>query len=478
MNPFTKPQIRWAGWTAAAVCGTAMTLLAGEKVPYLGVEVMPLMNVVRHQLKLLMGAGLSVLHVAPDSPAAEAGVQRHDILQKLDDQWLYQPAQLAALVRGYGAGRKIPLTLLRDGEPRTLTVTLGEREVPEGTAEGEEAFPGMMVGSMDFSGIMKRIPPEALDEMLKNLPAELRGQWECEPPEGKTMSLGRADLNSPPAPFLGVVPEEPDEALLAQLGRDANKGGVVIREVTPESPAFHAGLQPNDLIVALDGQPVRDPAALSRAIRRHKQGDTVALKYLRQGRAKEVRIKLGAWKTARIETLLCPVTEDDVTGAQTSQNITIIGGEKNGKQVVIKGITIPDSKAKAPSCMVGAEISLPDDLSGGGNVTTAVVFQDEKGSVTLSGEPGNRHAVVKDPDGKVLYDGKVGGSRAWKQASSEVRERVQKVERVLEKLPLKETLPSNKKIEELFVVPPVAPGFIQHETPASVMPPEPETAGI
>jgi putative serine protease PepD len=60
---------------------------------------------------------------------------------------------------------------------------------------------------------------------------------------------------------------------------DATGGqdGAVVQEVTPDSPAARAGLQPGDVVVSIDGKAVQDRSELVAAIRGHKPGDKVTL---------------------------------------------------------------------------------------------------------------------------------------------------------------------------------------------------------
>jgi PDZ domain-containing protein len=53
--------------------------------------------------------------------------------------------------------------------------------------------------------------------------------------------------------------------------------GALISEVTPDSPAAKAGLEPTDVIVGVDGKPVRINADLRALIGQHTPGDTVDL---------------------------------------------------------------------------------------------------------------------------------------------------------------------------------------------------------
>ncbi|QOV88361.1 PDZ domain-containing protein [Humisphaera borealis] len=101
-----------------------------EKAAYLGVSTSTASKALRHQVELPNGVGLVVDTVAPDSPAAAAGLKQHDLLHKLNDQLLVNPQQLAVLVRTQKAGDSIKLTVIRAGKPVELTAKLIERDLP------------------------------------------------------------------------------------------------------------------------------------------------------------------------------------------------------------------------------------------------------------------------------------------------------------------------------------------------------------
>jgi serine protease Do len=69
--------------------------------------------------------------------------------------------------------------------------------------------------------------------------------------------------------------------------------GVYIDEVSPLSPAAAAGLQQYDVIVALDGQEIRDALDLRKHLYKNKKiGDTMDVTLYRQGDKKTVTMKL------------------------------------------------------------------------------------------------------------------------------------------------------------------------------------------
>jgi putative serine protease PepD len=72
-------------------------------------------------------------------------------------------------------------------------------------------------------------------------------------------------------------------------------GGAAIEDVAPGGPADRAGLDPGrDVIVGVDGQPVRSPDDLSGAIADRSPGDTVRLEIDRDGERREVGVELRA----------------------------------------------------------------------------------------------------------------------------------------------------------------------------------------
>ena len=100
-------------------------------------------------------------------------------------------------------------------------------------------------------------------------------------------------------PGLGI--EWVPEYAVSRLGLE----GVLIRNVTPGSPADKAGLQPTrrdsfdnlilgDLIVGADGKPIRNGNDLYRVLDAHEVGDTVRFTIVRNNRKADVDIQLQA----------------------------------------------------------------------------------------------------------------------------------------------------------------------------------------
>lgn len=78
-----------------------------------------------------------------------------------------------------------------------------------------------------------------------------------------------------------------------RTGGEPDAEGAMITEVMPDTPAERAGLKKDDLIVAVDGQPVGDGIALIVAIRTHLPGDKVEMSVVRGSEESSVTVELG-----------------------------------------------------------------------------------------------------------------------------------------------------------------------------------------
>ncbi|MBI3962907.1 MAG: PDZ domain-containing protein, partial [Deinococcus sp.] len=93
--------------------------------------------------------------------------------------------------------------------------------------------------------------------------------------------------------FLGVRVTTVDDAIREKLGLGAEVSGVVIEVIVPGSPAEQAGLQVDDVIVAVDGQAVASAQEFARQVRVHRPGEQVTFAVLRQGAISTITVTLG-----------------------------------------------------------------------------------------------------------------------------------------------------------------------------------------
>lgn len=68
--------------------------------------------------------GVYVSGVQSDGAAKEAGIQKDDIITKMDGQKIAGTSDLTAVVASHKPGDKVPVTFLRNGQEKTVNVTL------------------------------------------------------------------------------------------------------------------------------------------------------------------------------------------------------------------------------------------------------------------------------------------------------------------------------------------------------------------
>jgi S1-C subfamily serine protease len=91
--------------------------------------------------------------------------------------------------------------------------------------------------------------------------------------------VARGKSSAGPRPWLGIQTEEV-------------QGNVIVTRVSPDGPADRAQIRPGDVIVGLDGQPIKGQADLyTRLWSRGKAGVEIPLEVLRGGRLEKVSVK-------------------------------------------------------------------------------------------------------------------------------------------------------------------------------------------
>jgi serine protease Do len=91
--------------------------------------------------------------------------------------------------------------------------------------------------------------------------------------------------------YIGVTLRDVDPDLQNSL-KLARADGALVQDVTPGSPGARVGLRPYDVIVSVDGQPVKTHDRLIREIAERQPGSSARLEYVRDGRTLSASIKL------------------------------------------------------------------------------------------------------------------------------------------------------------------------------------------
>lgn len=112
-------------------------------------------------------------------------------------------------------------------------------------------------------------------------------------PANMVKSVLRAALNEGELvrPWLGVRGQTVSNDLAAGLGLD-RAGGVLVDEVYVGGPASAAGINPGDVIMAVDGKEIIDEPGLNFRIATKQEGDEVPLAVLSEGFIQERRVSL------------------------------------------------------------------------------------------------------------------------------------------------------------------------------------------
>lgn len=103
------------------------------KRPYLGVRYVPVTDEISKQFALGVKQGAFILPqsqtgkppVVADSPADKAGLKGGDVVTKIDDEAITSDKSLTTILNHYEPGKKVTLTVVRDGKTLKLDATLG-----------------------------------------------------------------------------------------------------------------------------------------------------------------------------------------------------------------------------------------------------------------------------------------------------------------------------------------------------------------
>ncbi len=113
-------------------------------------------------------------------------------------------------------------------------------------------------------------------------------------PSNLAMTVARQliEHGRPIRPWLGIEPQQMSPALARRYFPDG--GGVVVAAVFRGTPAARAGVQPGDVIRAVNGARVDSIRALQRAVFNAEMGSTLQVRVWRQGEERDVEVRVEA----------------------------------------------------------------------------------------------------------------------------------------------------------------------------------------
>jgi serine protease Do len=92
--------------------------------------------------------------------------------------------------------------------------------------------------------------------------------------------------------WLGVHVQNVTEEIATGLGLQEPKGALVAK-ISPDSPAAAAGIEPSDVILKFDGQPIDNMRSLPRAVAATPIGKSVSIELLRKGQPMGLTVTVG-----------------------------------------------------------------------------------------------------------------------------------------------------------------------------------------
>jgi serine protease Do len=173
---------------------------------WLGVRIQEVTEDVADAIGMDNAAGALVTDL-PEGPAAEAGIKAGDVIVSFDGKTVDDTRQLVRIVGNAEVGKTMRVVVFRDGNTKTLKVTLGRREVAEGS-----------------------------------LPADQREGEPEEPQEQAMMGMMLAPL---------------DDELRTQLELGEDATGLVVKDIEGLSEAYEKGVRAGDVIAEAAQQKMR-----------------------------------------------------------------------------------------------------------------------------------------------------------------------------------------------------------------------------
>jgi len=219
---------------------------------------------------------LVVVEVAPDGPAAKAGVRPHDMLLAINGNHLQNGDELAAALAAIVPGQRVKMAVGRDNQVEDVVAQASARPPAALSRDWQSATPGQTTAPSASVAISPAAPPDLVaptrlvpeTAAIGLLPAPAAVASVPTTPGGRT-ALG-----------VRTVPVDPNVQTRFRL---SEAQGAFVIGVVQDLPASKAGVPPGSVIVAINHQPVRSPQDLTHLVARGPVGTPVPLQYVLPG---------------------------------------------------------------------------------------------------------------------------------------------------------------------------------------------------
>ena len=196
---------------------------------------------------------VTINEVSENSAAAKAGLQKGDVITKVDDIKIESSQALVEAIGKYKPEEKVTVTYKRNGKENKTTATLGKREMSFYGGPDVRVFPKME--NFDFNFDMDH----------------LRGMEDMQRLQG--VMGGR--------PRLGIRAQETEDGK-----------GLKVLDVADESVASKAGIKEDDIILEFNGKAVNSTEELLNASKETKDKTSFNVKVNRGGKTETLEVKI------------------------------------------------------------------------------------------------------------------------------------------------------------------------------------------
>lgn len=211
-------------------------------------------------------AGAIVREVESGGPAERAGIQAGDIVTQVGDRPITNQLDLRVKMYEVEPGTSVRVEYLRGGQTRSAEVQAATppRVTMDNLRQRQEA-PTMPEGL--FRGDPFEGPWGELEDLFRN--RERTPTPNAPPTDGR--------------PMLGVQVQAIDSTMRRQFNIPADVQGVVVVNTLPGSFAERSGIRVGSVIERIDGQAIRTPEELTRAVQAIRPGATVDIQFTTYG---------------------------------------------------------------------------------------------------------------------------------------------------------------------------------------------------
>lgn len=254
----------------------------------------------------------TVVQLLPDSPAEKAGVQKGDVLTKVQGKQLATVEELLAVLREKKIGQKLAFSVVRNSKPLDFEVRLAPR--PGSNQQMPTVWMGV-TGKMNDDGkpvlltVSKGSPAEKAslkvgdvvvkvnDKNATTYDALVKLVQDAEAGQKVKLEVARGEgtliVDVELANRLSRGTPTRSNAIMGIQGTNAKTEGASLTAITEGGPSEKAGLKTGDVVVKIDDKKIADYQALITEIRSRQPGDEMKVAFMRADKQLTKTVVLG-----------------------------------------------------------------------------------------------------------------------------------------------------------------------------------------